>query len=204
MKTNFRLGPMTCLLACVLPTLVSCDKLTELAITVENMVKRTPPAPTQPKVPGIYTPEQVSDIKKAEYPGFVARTNALVVVDFHATWCGPCQMLAPVLVKATEAHPGVMYLGRVDIDEAADLAAEQKVSSVPDVRIFRNGAEVGRFVGFPGEKEVLEKMAVLSRGLIPPKAVVAPLMKPSEKGWMPPGMTKRGIAPVKKPELPSK
>jgi thioredoxin 1 len=204
MSKNFRFRLTVFLLGCVLPTLVGCDKVTELVTKVETMVKGTPAAPTAPKVPGIYSLDQISDLKKAAYPGFIARTNALVVVDFHATWCGPCGMLAPVLVKATEAHPGVVYLGRVDVDEAADLAAEQGVTSVPDVRIFKNGAEVGRFVGFPGEQEVLDKIAVLSQGLIPPKPVVVPPMKPSTKDWMPPGMTKRGAAPVKKPESLSK
>jgi thioredoxin 1 len=199
MTKNFRFLPTAFLLGCMLPALVGCDKVNELATAVKEKVKGTPPAPTGPKVPGTYRQEQVSDIKKAEYPGFIARTNALVVVDFHATWCSPCKMLGPVLVKATEAHPGVMYLGRVDVDEAADLAAEQRVSSVPDVRIFKNGAEVGRFVGFPGEKEVMDKIATLSQGLIPPKAAVAPLMTHSSKDWMPSGMTKRGVAPAKKP-----
>ncbi len=199
MTQNFRFLPTAFLLGCMLPALVGCDKVNELATAVKEKVKGAPPAPTGPKVPGTYRQEQVSDIKKAEYPAFIARTNALVVVDFHATWCSPCKMLGPVLVKATEAHPGVMYLGRVDVDEAADLAAEQGVSSVPDVRIFKNGAEVGRFVGFPGEKEVMDKIAALSQGLIPPKAAVAPLMTHSSKDWMPSGMTKRGLAPAKKP-----
>lgn len=149
-----------------------------------------------------YSRDQISEIGKSNYDGFIARKDALVIVDFHAGWCPPCKALGPVLAKATEAHPGVVYLGKVDVDQAKDLAMEQNVSSIPDVRIFKNGVQVDRFVGFPGEAKVLAKIDQLSAGLQPaktaavapaaPAAAPEPAIKPFEKGWLPPGITRQG------------
>lgn len=152
---------------------------------------------------GPHSSDQISELNKSGYPGFIARKDALVIVDFHAEWCPPCKKLGPVLEKATEAHPGVVYLGKVDVDKASDLAQENKVSSIPDVRIFRNGVEVDRFVGFPGEAAVLAKIDSLSKGIqaapAPPSGQTAaitakpePKIKPFEKGWLPPGISRQG------------
>lgn len=186
-------------LATLLLGVIGCDKISQVKMTVEEMVKGAPAAATTPKVPGIYLPEQVSELTGADFRRFLSRPDSLVVVDFGAAWCNPCNMLAPVLVKATQAHPGVMFLGQVDVEKEVELAAAQGVSAVPDVRIYRNGRELARFVGFPGETEVLEKIAGLSKGIIPPPPVVVPTMTPATAtNKLPPGMTPRGAPPAKK------
>jgi thioredoxin 1 len=185
-------------LAALLLGLTGCDKLTQVKMTVEDMVKGAPAAAATPKVSGIYLAEQVSEVTAADFPRFLSRPNSLVVVDFGAAWCNPCNMLAPVLIKATQAHPGVVFLGQVDVEKEVGLAAAQGVSAVPDVRIYRNGRELARFVGFPGEAEVLEKIAGLSKGIIPPPPVVVPAMTTATSNKLPPGITPRGIAPEKK------
>ncbi len=118
-------------------------------------------------------------------------------------------MLGPVLSKATELHPGVVYLGKVDVDQASDLAQKNGVSSIPDVRIFKDGKEVERFVGFPGEKAVLAKIAKLSEGIQPAAPSEAaqttaaqPTVKQFEKGWLPPGMSRKGDAAPQQPKQP--
>ena len=158
-------------------------------------------------VQGSYSSEQVAPLTKAGHPEFIARKNALIIVDFHAEWCGPCKMLGPVLVRAAEAHPGVVYVGKVNVDQENALAGEQKVSGIPDVRIYRDGKEVDRFVGFPGEDDVLERVARLSAGIIPvaagegtPASSPDQALQPSDKKWLPPGMTRGGaVAPPKAP-----
>jgi len=146
--------------------------------------------------PAVYGSAQISQIQESNFDSFVARKNALVIVDFYADWCGPCRMLGPVLEEATKAHPGVVFLGKANTDLTGDLGAKHGVSGIPDVRIYKNGKEVDRFVGFPGAEVVKQKIAKLSEGITPsaPQAkAVEPKgeLKPFSKDWMPPGIERR-------------
>lgn len=186
------------LLALSVPTLVGCDKIRAVAKKLSETEENEAGTNAQ-AIAANYSNEQVSVLTKAGYADFVARKNALVIVDFHAEWCPPCKLLGPVLGKAAEAHPGVVYVGKVNVDHSPDLSQENGVSSIPDVRIFRDGREVDRFIGFPGESAVLSKIAELSQGIQPATAAATaasdtqpePVIQPFEKDWMPPGMSKK-------------
>lgn len=71
----------------------------------------------------------------------------IAMVDFWATWCGPCKMLAPVIEQLGEKYDGKAVVGKVDIDENQALAAKYGVMSIPTVVFFQNGKEIGRKVG---------------------------------------------------------
>ncbi|MGL4399580.1 MAG: thioredoxin family protein [Luteolibacter sp.] len=181
-------------LLAVLSGLMGCDKVT----TLVGNLKKTPAAKESPRVAASFSREQISTVTSAGHAAFISRPNALVVVDFYADWCGPCKMLSPVLEKAAESHPGVVFIGKVNVDQASDLAAAQGVRGIPDVRIYQNGREVERFVGFPGEPQVLERIAKLSAGITPVAAAApgvktpsGPVIQPLEKDWMPPGMKRQ-------------
>ena len=79
--------------------------------------------------------------------------SGIVVVDFSATWCGPCKMLAPVLEGLSSEMEGKAKFIKVDIDQSLDLANEFKIASVPTMVIFKGGQKVEQLVGFlPKEK----------------------------------------------------
>jgi thioredoxin 1 len=69
------------------------------------------------------------------------------LVDFWADWCGPCRMLAPVIEELAGEYEGRVKVGKVDTDACGELAESFGVTSIPTVILFRDGAEVRRFVG---------------------------------------------------------
>lgn len=80
--------------------------------------------------------------------------NGVVVVDFFATWCGPCKMLAPIFEELGEELEKVKFV-KVDIDKNSDLVQKFKIVSVPTMKIFKDGKELDTLVGFM-PKEVLK------------------------------------------------
>lgn len=81
--------------------------------------------------------------------------NDIAVVDFWATWCGPCRMLAPIIDDVAEKFTSVKF-GKVDVDNAPELAKKYKIVSIPNVCIFKNGELVDRIVGLCDEDELTE------------------------------------------------
>lgn len=77
-----------------------------------------------------------------------------VLVDFWASWCGPCKSLGPVLEKMAGEANGRWELVKVNTEEHQELAQEFSISSIPAVKLFRNGAVVNEFVGFKSETEI--------------------------------------------------
>ncbi|KAJ5496883.1 Thioredoxin, partial [Penicillium fimorum] len=73
-----------------------------------------------------------------EYKTKVTDATGPVVVDFHAVWCGPCKVIAPVLEKLSDAHPEVQFY-KVDVDALAQVAAENKVSAMPTFHFYNGG-----------------------------------------------------------------
>ena len=83
-----------------------------------------------------------------------------LVVDFWATWCGPCRMLAPVMEKLSEEFEGQAEFVKIDVDDNPDLAREYSIMSIPCVMVFKGGALAGKNVGFVSQsamKEFIEK-----------------------------------------------
>lgn len=88
--------------------------------------------------------------------------GGLMMVDFWATWCGPCRMLAPVVEDLAEQYAGKALVGKVNVDEEQELAIRYGVMSIPTVIFFKNGEEIDRKVGVMPDTEF---MAVLDANL---------------------------------------
>ena len=79
-----------------------------------------------------------------------------LVVDFWATWCGPCRMLAPVMEKLSDEYAGRAEFVKIDVDENPDLAREYGIMSIPCVMVFKGGALAGKNVGFVPQSAMKE------------------------------------------------
>ena len=77
-----------------------------------------------------------------------------VLVDFWATWCGPCKMLSPLIEQVAAEADGFKVVS-VDVDDAPDLAMAYQVSSIPSLLVFKNGEVVNRSVGFIQKPQIL-------------------------------------------------
>ena len=85
----------------------------------------------------------------------VTEFKGKVLVDFFATWCGPCKMLSPVLDKLSKEVEGVKF-AKVNVDEEVALAMAYKVSAIPTVILFDNGVAVEKFLGYRDEDAIKE------------------------------------------------
>ena len=95
-------------------------------------------------------------INTGEFDSEVLNQRGVVIVDFYATWCGPCKMLTPVLESIDNEMENIKVV-KVDIDESRRLAMNYGIQSVPIIKIFKDGREVVTRVGFQ-PKETLENI----------------------------------------------
>ena len=77
----------------------------------------------------------------------VLNSDIPVLVDFWATWCGPCKMLAPTIAQIADEKAGVVKVGKVDIDQQPGLASQFGISSIPTLMVFKNGKVTANAVG---------------------------------------------------------
>lgn len=97
------------------------------------------------------------NITKENFEAEVLKSDKPVLVDFWATWCGPCQMLGPVVAELAEEHPEYKIC-KVNVDEQMELANQFGVMSIPFVAIFKNGELVKSSVGFQSKENLLDML----------------------------------------------
>lgn len=99
----------------------------------------------------------IIDLTKENFQAEITKADKPVLVDFWAVWCGPCQMMAPILHELETEMPDVQ-IGKVNVDEQMDLARQFRVVSIPTLIIFKNGQEVQRMVGVTSKEELMDAL----------------------------------------------
>jgi thioredoxin 1 len=207
MKLKFKTHSAWMLLGLAILSLASCDKAREVVkqLKVPPEKTATSEVPKKMVVPTPPLGPVVVNLESSGYQGFIHKPGALRVVAFHADWCGPCQKLAPVLAKVAAEFGGWVTIGRIDVDRAADLAALLRIEAIPDVRLYRDGAEVARFSGLVSPDAIRQLFDQNTKDLRAPVASdasagdsgtstegpSAPVVAPMDKDWLPPGMKRR-------------
>ena len=102
-------------------------------------------------------------VKKIDSPEFdSAISSGVAIVDFNATWCGPCRMLAPVLEELSQELAEKASFYAVDVDDNQEIAARYGIASIPYVGVFKDGAKVDESIGFIPKEQL---RAVIERNL---------------------------------------
>lgn len=100
---------------------------------------------------------KIVDITAENFKLEVLDNPGVVLLDFWASWCGPCKMLAPILEELAEET--TVKICKVDVDSNNELAGEFKIRSIPTIIIFKNGEKVDEMVGFKAKEELKEKLS---------------------------------------------
>ena len=96
-------------------------------------------------------------IEKEDFEKEVLKNSKMVVVDFFATWCGPCQLLMPVLEEISKERDDFDII-EIDVDKAQDLAMQYDIEAVPTMIIFKNGTAIDRIGGYYAKDELEEEL----------------------------------------------
>ena len=101
----------------------------------------------------------MKDINAQEYNELLS-SESPVVIDFHATWCGPCKVLSPILEELDDEIEGVEFV-KLDVDQHPQIAGQNQVMGVPTVVILKDGEVKDRFVGVQPKEVIKEKITSL-------------------------------------------
>ena len=97
-------------------------------------------------------------ITRDNFEAEVLDSKIPVLVDFWATWCGPCMMLAPTIEEIAKEQAGKIKVGKINVDEEPELAAMFSIMSIPTVMAFKNGEAVGTSVGVRSKEALLDML----------------------------------------------
>ena len=98
------------------------------------------------------TSENFASLKNGDLP---------LVVDFWATWCGPCRMVAPIIEELAKTYDGKVVVGKCDVEDNEDLAGEFGIRNIPTILFFKNGEVVDKVIGAQPKAKIEEKIQAL-------------------------------------------
>ncbi|MBN9612634.1 MAG: thioredoxin [Actinobacteria bacterium] len=99
------------------------------------------------------------NVDEGTFEKVVLNSDIPVLVDFWAAWCGPCRMVAPVLDEIAQEHEGKIRIVKLNVDENPNLSAQYRITSIPAMKVFKNGEEVREIIGAMPKAMIEERLA---------------------------------------------
>ena len=104
--------------------------------------------------------KNVHEFTDGNFKSEVLDSQVPVLVDFTATWCGPCKALAPIVEKVADDYEGKVKVGKLDIDANSEMTKKYGVRSVPTILIFKGGEKIGQYVGLTSREKLVQLLGV--------------------------------------------
>ncbi len=97
-------------------------------------------------------------VDESSFDQVVLQAKTPVLVDFWATWCGPCRMVAPIVEELSDEYVGKVVFGKVDVDQNPKVASKYGIMSIPSLIVFKNGKPVMNMVGFRPKDQIKKSL----------------------------------------------
>ena len=130
----------------LLPAILASTALGALALTTLNTASAKD------------SEKSVVALDSKSFDSEIAKAEGVALVDFWATWCGPCIALAPTIEEVAKDYKGKVTVGKIDVDKITDVTAKYKIKAMPTLIIFKDGKEVDRIVGGVPKKTITAKL----------------------------------------------
>lgn len=101
---------------------------------------------------------KIIQIDEANFDSEVTKSDVPVMIDFWATWCGPCRMIAPHVEEASNIYSGKLKVGKIDVDNNHRIASQYSIMSIPAVMFFKNGEVVDQIIGAIPRKALFDRI----------------------------------------------
>lgn len=99
-------------------------------------------------------------LTKENFENEVLNCELPVIVDFWASWCGPCMMMAPVIKEIAAEYEGKVKVGKVNVDDEPELSLEYGISSIPAIMLFKDGKRIKTSVGYSSKEELKSELNI--------------------------------------------